>query len=507
MDFSRQYQQEFVESVFDSLVEFNRVLGVAPTGSGKTVMAGELIRRAGCPTLFLADAQELVKQAADKLGKWSGIVADVEMADNHASPDSKLVVATTQSIARRLEKYQPDAFGLVIVDEAHRNTLGAQARKVLDYFTRAQVIGITATPFRSDKRQLGSFYEKIAIDIPLVRLVREGWLSRITIKSVPSGIDISGVRSVAGDFNDADLGAVVLPHLDALARILKEHAGTRRTVVFLPLIETSRQFVACCKQHGLRAVHVDGSDRADLKTFVSGGADVICCAALLSTGWDEPSVDCVYILRPTKSFVLYSQMVGRGTRIHPGKADLLVLDPLFLSDSMGLVRPARLVAKDEEQAKRMEEALASGRPVDLFEAADQAEAGMLNDRHASLMARLKECAKRKARTVDAVEFAYALGDDDLAEYEPQTDAEAASVTDRQAGVLERAGFDSEAIKGKDHASKIIDRIYERRTAGLATPKQLKWLIKFHHPSPQTATFAEAGAFLDLKFNVKKDQAA
>jgi superfamily II DNA or RNA helicase len=499
----RPYQGEFVDAVYGSLVEFNRVLGVAPTGSGKTVMAGELIRRAGCPTLFLADAKELVHQAADKLGKWSGIIADVEMGDSHAQPGSPLVVATTQSIARRLEKYPKDTFGLIIVDEAHRNTLGTQSRAVLDHFAGAQVVGITATPFRSDKRQLGSFYEKIAIDLPLVRLIREGYLSKITIKSVPTGIDLSAVRSVAGDFNEADLGAVVTPHLDALARTLKEHAGNRRTVAFLPLIETSRQFAACCNQHGLKAVHVDGVDRSAMAAFKSGAANVICNSALLTTGWDEPSVDCVYILRPTKSFVLYSQMVGRGTRIFPGKEDVLVLDPLYNSDTMGLIRPARLVAKDEEQAKRMDVALSSGRQMDLLEAQEETANAMEADRHTSLIQRLKECAKRKARTVDAVEFAYALGDEDLAEYEPTTDAEAADITSGQAGVLERAGFDVAALKGKGHAHAIIDRIVQRRQSGLATPKQLKWLIKFKHPSPQTATFEEASLFLDMKFGVRK----
>ena len=131
---------------------------------------------------FLADAKELVYQAADKLGKWAGVVADVEMADNHAMPGSRLVVATTQSIARRLDKYPRDAFGLVIVDEAHRNTMGAQAQSVLEYFSSAKVIGITATPFRSDKKELGSFYERIASEIGLVRLIKEGFLSRITIE-------------------------------------------------------------------------------------------------------------------------------------------------------------------------------------------------------------------------------------------------------------------------------------------------------------------------------------
>ena len=498
----RPYQSEFIDSTFVALMEFDRVLGVSPTGSGKTVMAGELIRRAACRCLFLADAKELVHQAADKLGKWSGLIADIEMADSHAQPGSMLGVATTQSIARRLEKYPADSFGLIIVDEAHRNTLGAQAALVLNYFSGAQVIGITATPFRSDKRKLGSFYEKIAIDISLVRLIREGWLSKIVIKSVPSGIDLSSVRTVAGDFNEADLGAAVMPHLDALARILKENIGKKRAVVFLPLIETSRQFTACCIQHGLRAVHVDGKDRSNLKKFVDREADVICNASLLTTGWDEPSVKLVYILRPTKSFVLYSQMVGRGTRPYEDE-ELLVLDPLFLSDTMGLIRPARLVAANEEQAKKMDVALSSGRPMDLLDAKEEATASLDSDRHASLIARLKECSKRKARTVDATEFACALGDTDLAEYEPQTDAEAEALTAKQIEILEKAGFDATALKGRGHATQIMDRIFQRRSAGLATPKQLKWLIKFKHPSPQTATFEEASIFLDSKFGVRK----
>mgnify|MGYP002135653352 CR=1 FL=1 len=137
----RPYQHEFIEATLSALIDVDRVLAVAPTGSGKTVMGGEIIRRANCRSLFLADAQELVRQAADKLGKWAGIIADVEMGDQSASPYSRLVVATTQSIARRLDKYPPDAFGIIIVDEAHRNTLGAALDQALsheDPVTRAR---------------------------------------------------------------------------------------------------------------------------------------------------------------------------------------------------------------------------------------------------------------------------------------------------------------------------------------------------------------------------------
>ena len=483
-----------------ALVEVDRALSVAPTGSGKTVMAGEIIRRAGGRVLFLCDAQELVKQAADKLGKWAGVEASVEMADKHANPTAALVVATTQSIARRLDKYPVDAFVLIIVDEAHRNTLGAQAQSVFSYFAGAQVVGLTATPFRSDKKQLGHFYQTIAAEIGLVRLIREGWLSRISIKSVPAKIDLADVRTARGDYREDDLGSAIEPHLDELAAILAEHAPGRRTVAFLPLVATSRKFAAACRQHGLAAVHVDGEDRADLEKFRRREANVICNAQLLSTGWDEPSVDCVFILRPTKSFSLYSQMVGRGTRICEGKENLLVLDPLFLSDDHTLIKPARLIAKTDEEAAEITAIIE--RPgyqaKDLFEAEEEAAV----DRSLALQKRMKEVAKRKSRTVDAVDFALALGDQELAGYEPETDRDASPMTVRQAEQIENAGFDMESVKGFGHASRIIDKLFHRRDAGLATPKQMKWLIKYRHPSPHTATFQEAHDFLDAKWNKK-----
>ncbi|MCZ7637653.1 MAG: DEAD/DEAH box helicase family protein [Verrucomicrobia bacterium] len=248
----RPYQPRFVDAMLGALVEFDRVLGVMGTGGGKTCCAGEICRR--ClpfgPVLFLADAQELVRQAADKLGTWAGVIPQVEMAEEHAQPGDRLVVGTTQTLSRRLDKWPRDYFQLIIVDEAHRNTLGGMAQKVLGHFASAQVIGITATPFRSDKQQLGTFYQAIPYEISLVELIREGWLCRIVIRSVPADIDLSGVRTVAGDYRDDDLGQAIEPHLSRCAELLAEHARDRRTVVFLPLIETSRQFVAACQASG-----------------------------------------------------------------------------------------------------------------------------------------------------------------------------------------------------------------------------------------------------------------
>lgn len=501
----RPYQTEFVTDVLASLAECDRVLGVAPTGSGKTCMAGEIIRQWPTPVLFLADAKELVYQAADKLGKWADIVADVEMAESKAQPGSRLVVATTQSIARRLDKWPRDSFGLIIVDEAHRNTMGGQAQAVLGHFTQdsaAKVVGITATPFRSDKKELGHFYQKIAAEIGLVRLIKEGWLSKITIQCAPAGIDLRGLRTVAGDYREDDLGAAITPHLDRLAALLAQHAWDRRTVAFLPLRETSRQFVACCAHYGLRAVHVDGDDREGLARFRAGEFDVISNASLLTTGWDEPSIDCVYICRPTQSFVLYSQMVGRGTRICDGKNGLLLLDPLFLTDSHKLIRPARLIAKTDEDAEEMDKVIEEQGAMDLFDAEER----MQSDRTKRLRQRMEEVAKRKSKMIDAMEFALSLGAEELADYSPVTEWESQPVSEKQAAALEKAGIDIQGVAYRGHASKLIDILFTRRNLKLATPKQVKWLRKFQHPSPNTATFEEATAFLDQKFN-KKSEAA
>ena len=488
----RDYQNAFVEAALSKWSEHDRLLGVAPTGSGKTIMAAELCRRLEGPILFLADAKELVNQAADKIGSWTGdlIGIGIEMAEQHAQPGDRIVVATAQSISRRLDKWPEGYFSHIIIDEAHRNTLGSHPTAILAHFSGAKVLGITATPFRSDKRELSDVYEDICYEIGLPDLIEQSYLSRITVRSVPCNVDLSQVRTQSGDYRTSDLDEAIGPHLDELARILASEAWDRKTVAFLPLIETSKAFAEACREYGLDAVHVDGVDRDALR----GDWQVICNAQLLSTGWDEPSIDCVYIARPTKSSVLYQQMVGRGTRIFEGKEDLLLLDPLWLSSDHRLVRPARLVAKSDEEAKSME-----GREGDLLEIQEAAEA----DRLEMLREKMRKSAKRSARTMDAVELALTLDDDALAEYEPAMKWEADAPSPKQLEVLEKFRIDPESITCKGHAAAVLDRVFARMDLKLATVGQMKWLKKFGHPSPHTATFEEASAFLDQRFNKKK----
>lgn len=503
----RPYQQEFIGAVRDAWREHDRVLGVAATGAGKTILASELMREWPGNCLFLADAQQLVHQNADKYMTHSGdLFVGVEMAESHALPGDRVVVATAQSMARRLDKWPRNYFDMLIIDEAHRNTLGAMSKRVLDHFPAAKVLGVTATPWRSDRRQLGEFYQHIAIDIPLPRLIKEGYLSRIVIKSVPLNVDLRKVRTVAGDYNEADLGDAIAPHLEKAAALLLEHAADRRTVAFLPLVATSKEFVAACRRKGLDAIHVDGTDRAGVEAFARGRHQIISNAALLTTGWDQPDVSCVYILRPTKSLSLYQQMVGRGTRIADGKENLLLLDPLFLTEDHTLIKPARLIAKDKAEAKELSEHFdeaAGGGEMDLLET----DAAVRQQRESKLAEKLKERAKRKAKTVDAMEFFLSVGAHAALEYEPEMKWEMEPVSAKQREVLERAGFDPDDISCKGKASKILDLLFTRRDLGLATPKQIKWLRQLGHPSPESATFAEASDFMNRCFGRRAGKGA
>ncbi len=464
------------------------------TVTHNTVCAAEILKRYNRPSLFLADAKELVYQAADKIQSWTGIIPDVEMGDFKACESSQIIVGTTQSLARRLEKYYPEDISLIVIDEAHRNTLGSQALRVLNYFSRAKVVGITATPYRSDKKLLSAFYEKISYEIGLFELIAQGYLSRIVVKSVPANVDLKSVRSHGGDYDEGDLAKALSPHLKQCAELLKEHAVDRKTVVFLPLVETSKLFCKLCQDVGLNAVHVDGNDRSALRSDWR----VICNASLLTTGWDEPSVDCVYILRPTKSQVLFSQMVGRGTRICEGKDHLLLIDPLFLTDDLNLIRPARLIAKEPEEAKFLQSRL-DIEGGDLMVEADRARA----DRARSMQEQLIATRQRNARTIDAMELALSLDRFDIVDYEPEFYWERQPITDGQKTVLVNSGFDIEVPEMcKGLASKIIDLLFQRREMGLASPKQVRLMHRLGFKNVSTISFETAKERISARLDRK-----
>jgi superfamily II DNA or RNA helicase len=496
----RPYQVETIEAVEAGWSEVSRQLIEIPTGGGKTIIFSNLAAR-GLPgrTLILAHQNELIEQAVDKLYQATGIIADVEKAERTASLKSDIVVASVQTMARRLAKFAPDHFQWIICDEAHLS-VSQQWQTVLQHFAPAKVLGVTATPDRSDGKDLMAFYQRVAIRVKLFDLIKAGYLARISVRTVPIEIDVRSVGQKGGDYDAEQLDVVLAPYFDKVCAAIKEHAADRKCLVFVPLIKTSLTFVNACHRAGIGARHIDGdSDRRQiLQGFKDGQFQVMANSQLLTTGYDEPSIDCVINLRPTKSRTLYAQCIGRGTRIKPatGKhTDLLILDFLWQFEKHVIMGPEHLIAKDEQQAKRIRRKYTKEFSEMDLEVVDSIAA---KEKELELIEALKN-TKRKGEYFDAMAFAAMTGDRDLMEYAAQTSEEAAPPTQRQIERLSQLGFQAAAVTSHGQAELVLAKAEERRQRNLCTGKQLYFLRKHHVPNAENMTRDEASAELSKRW--------
>lgn len=270
--------------------------------------------------------------------------------------------------------------------------------------------------------------------------------------------------------------------MEAIADEMAKIAMDRKTVVFLPLIATSKRFTEILNSKGFKACEVNGEseDRDEvIEDFAAGKYNVICNSMLLTEGWDCPPVDCVVVLRPTKVRSLYSQMVGRGTRLYPGKDHLLLLDFLWHTERHELVHPAHLIAGSEEVAQKMTEKIEQdGGAVDLEEIMETAEQDVIADREAALAEQLKEMRKRKRQLVDPLQFEMSIQAEDLSSYVPAFGWEMGPPTDKQLKALEKYGIFPDEVDSAGKAKLLLDRLNKRRENGLATPKQIRLLERF-----------------------------
>jgi superfamily II DNA or RNA helicase len=499
----RPYQVEAVDAVEHEWASGNRrTLLVQATGTGKTIVMAELARRVasrGGRTLLLAHRGELLSQAADKIEKFTGLTCAVEKAEQTCLGTwNSVTVGSVQTLMRdsRLDALAPNRFDCVMVDEAH-HALADGYVKVLEHFDSANVLGVTATPDRSDQRDLGEVFDSLAYEYGLAKAVKDGWLCPIEAQMLPVTLDVSGVSIQAGDYSAGQLGDALDPYLDAIADAMaNEGLKDHRTVVFLPLVRTAKAFRDRLCERGFQAAEVDGqSDDRDevLSDFDSGRYNILCNSMLLTEGWDCPAVDCVVVLRPTKSRSLYAQMVGRGTRLSPatGKSKLLLLDFLWLTGRHELCRPASLVARRAEVADRMTKIVADeGGPVDLEECEEAAETDVQVAREEALAKRLHELRHRKARLVDPLQFEMSICDRDLQDYVPTFAWQQQKPSEAQAHALEAWGIDPDVMDaGK--ASLMLDRLSKRKAAGMATPKQVRMLERKGFRHPGTWTFDQA----------------
>lgn len=483
----RPYQEQAYHSVINAWEGgTQRTLLVLPTGTGKTIVFAKVAENCvgnGERVLILAHRGELLDQAKDKIKTVTGIDAALEKAkDSALGSILPITVGSMQTLSgdKRLSEHPHNYYNTIIVDEAH-HSLSAGYKKIIEHFPDAKLLGVTATPDRGDKRNLGQIFESIAFEYDMRSAIMDGYLCPIKVQTIPLNIDISSVKVSAGDFQAGAIGDALEPYLYQIAREMVTRCADRKTVVFLPLISTSQKFCRILNQYGFRAAEVNGNsaDRDQiLKDFDEGKYNVLCNSMLLTEGWDCPSVDCVIVLRPTKVRSLYSQMIGRGTRLFPGKENLLVLDFLWHTARHELCRPASLICKDEAVANRMTEITTEPNVqevLDLLDLEETATTDVIRQREEALARELREKRHRQAKLVDPIQFCYSIQDIDLIEYEPTMIWEMGPVTEKQSAFLDKRGINPQTVDCCGKAQLIIDRLIKRQKAGLATPKQIRVL--------------------------------
>lgn len=502
----RPYQSEAIDAIRARYAARDRsTLLVLPTGCGKTVVFSEIARRVvdkGGRVLVGAHREELITQADEKLRAVApDLRVEIEMAEQRASERAQVVVASIQSIARdaRLSRWARDHFRLIVIDEAHR-AVGSMYRKVLDHFEPARVLGVTATPDRLDKVALGAVFDSVAFTYEIRQAIADGFLVPIRQLRADVSLDLSGIRTKGGDLDEAELERAVLEQLQSIAAAIVEKAGSRQTVAFTPRVQSAHALAVLLEQiagEGRAAAIDGGTDRAVradvLERFKRGEIQFLTNCALFTEGWDCPSVSCVAMARPTKSRALYTQCIGRGTRLHPGKRDLLALDFGGNAGRHRLVNPLDVLGGDlpAEVKKRAEELLAEDDELAADEALEQAQAEL----DAATLRRLArvERGRMQFRIVDPFGL-LEIDFDRIAEDDGPSDPTARAFLIGQ--LRERFKVKDRDVRGLTiaQAREFLRALTDRKRRGLCTWNQAKTLARYGLNA--NVSFADAKEAID-----------
>lgn len=347
----RPYQHEAVREVeLAHRTGIVRPAVVLPTGAGKSTVAAALAYRTverGERVVMMAHRGELLTQLADSYAAVSGQSDRTGIVQANVNEvDRPVIVATVQTLhkderLRSVRDAPGGRIGLVIVDEAHRAAADTYLRVLggLGCFERTPALGLTATLSRGDDRQLGEVWEEVRYRKSIRWAIDEGYLVEPHGKSVViEEMDLSGVKRSGGDFQDGDLGELIGAHADAIATAWKTHAPDRQTMVFVPSVDSAYEVNDALRAKGANAAVVVGHTPRDereaiYQAFRDGHLNVMVSVAVLTEGFDMPSVNCVMMARPTGLHHVYVQAAGRGLRPSPttGKTDCLILDVVGVS--------------------------------------------------------------------------------------------------------------------------------------------------------------------------------
>jgi ATP-dependent helicase IRC3 len=368
----RNYQTQALEAILEAEKrDIRRSLVVIPTGGGKTVIFSHLpiIRPNSTPMLVLAHREELLDQAKEKiLIANPDLVVEIEQGARTAGRVD-VVVASVATLGRanskRIEKYPRDYFKVIITDEAHHAAAPSYGR-IYDYFQGALSIGVTATPQRGDKIRLTDVFDEVVYFKSILEMMEDGWLSSLVGYRVKSNTDITDIKTRAGDYDDGALAEAVdnEDRNNLIVKSYKELLDGEKTIVFCASVKHAEDLNDKFNQHNIAAAVIIGTtpseERKEIRAkFRSGEIKVICNVAVLTEGFDEPSVTGIIIARPTQSHLLYTQIVGRGTRIFEGKEHCKIIDiadvtkgkkPVGLPSLLGMPPDFELDGKDVREA-------------------------------------------------------------------------------------------------------------------------------------------------------------
>jgi superfamily II DNA or RNA helicase len=492
----RPYQTEASNAILKAWKERQNAICVVATGGGKTLIAAGTSARinGGGNILFLANRNELCVQPLEAFRDQLGYVPALEKADSYAPLDAKVVVASVQTLTRkkRLERFPRDHFSYIFADECHMS-VAESWKRIFSHFEGALRCGITATPFRTDSKRLTDLFQTEAYRKDLLDLIEDGYLVPVDrVDKLSTAISLADVRvkhtTEGVDYDLQGAADAIAPYFEAIAQELAQKHAQRRILAFLPLVASSQKFVAACRAAGINAVHIDGEDperEEKLESFRQGKISLLSNSNLLHTGVDLIPCDATLCLRPTRSKVLYQQIVGRSTRTIPGTIDGLdnaevrknaiaesvkpqsyIIDPLWLSEDHDLVTPPFLVASTQEEAEAMVKAAGNSYSLTGLRSDVQRE------REEAIRRRLEATARFREGRIAAEYFAAAIHDRTLLNYQPVYSSEKRSPVNFTRSLLSRAGIDPESVPSEGLARAILLAIGRRRYKGLSEIRDL-----------------------------------
>jgi len=496
----RPYQKEAVDTIYKGWPEYPRQILSSFTGSGKTYMGSELAKReliGGGSVLWLCNRNELVRQAVGALTAACGLEPEVDRAESR-SENGVLVVGSVPSMINRLGD-QP--YTMVVADECHFLPSDSYSRVVSHYVgqpsaineggtAKAKLLGLSATPGREDKKELGIWFDRIGYQYGIPEGIRDQWIPPIKYERLDVAIDMEGVKTVDGEFDASQVAARVHPVFEKVVKVLAEKLkGNHKTLIFVPLVEQSKLLASRLEQEGIKVRHVDGeTDDIEhiLDNFRTSGSDEVSAvnclvnSQLLSFGTDLPNIDTLVFLKPVKSKVWYQQALGRGLRVWEGKEYLRVLDFVWLSTKGELMTPFTLTVGAEAAAEA--EKLSKENPdISYGEAVSQGEAVTVQRSFiAELELAILQARNMKAKfpvLMDAKMYAFLAGDQPLAQYEPGFGWERNKPSVRQLQALERFRIDPRTVPSMGFANRLINKLVAMKTGNRPTAKQLYWLAR------------------------------